>query len=35
MSQTPLEGVLYDTLFPIEEEEDKEENEIEEKEEEE
>ena len=34
MSQTPLEGVLFDTLFPIEEKDDKEENEVEEKEEE-
>ena len=35
MSQTPLEGVLYDTLFPIKEEDDEEENEVKEKEEEE
>ena len=34
MSQTPLEGVLYDTLFRIEEEDDKEGNEVAEKEEE-
>ena len=29
MSQTPLEGVLYDTLFPKGEEDDEEENEVE------